>query len=187
MCSARRAVFAAQRGSNAGATARAWRPRGGGGGGGGRARGVGGAAEGGVAAAGGGATPAPANVRVTPTLEEDTRMRREIGALAVWSVTSAKPGNGVELLRDDNLDTYWQSDGAQPHLVNIQFQRKVRAIVGGKAEGGAMRGGGRRRCELRPLYTHSHTLTHTADTLARTRADMRAAAAPRLESRLGLR
>ena len=29
----------------------------------------------------------------------------EIGKLAVWSVTSAKPGNGVELLRDNNLDT----------------------------------------------------------------------------------
>ena len=41
-------------------------------------------------------------------------------------MTSAKPGNGVELLRDNNLDTYWQSDGAQPHLVNVQFQRKVR-------------------------------------------------------------
>ena len=50
----------------------------------------------------------------------------EIGKLAVWSVTSAKPGNGVELLRDGNLDTYWQSDGAQPHLVNVQFQRKVK-------------------------------------------------------------
>ena len=50
----------------------------------------------------------------------------EIGKLAVWSVTSAKPGNGVELLRDDCLDTYWQSDGAQPHLVNVQFQKKVR-------------------------------------------------------------
>ena len=44
----------------------------------------------------------------------------------MWSVTSAKPGNGVELLRDGNLDTYWQSDGAQPHLVNVQFQRKVK-------------------------------------------------------------
>lgn len=50
---------------------------------------------------------------------------REIGDLAVWSVTSAKPGNGVELLRDGRDDTYWQSDGIQPHLVNIQFQRKV--------------------------------------------------------------
>lgn len=33
---------------------------------------------------------------------------REIGALAAWSVTSAKPGNGVELLRDGSTDTYWQ-------------------------------------------------------------------------------
>lgn len=50
---------------------------------------------------------------------------REIGQLAVWTVTSAKPGNGVEMLRDGREDTYWQSDGTQPHFVNIQFQRKV--------------------------------------------------------------
>jgi Anaphase-promoting complex, subunit 10 (APC10) len=43
-------------------------------------------------------------------------------------VTSAKPGNGVEALRDGKDDTYWQSDGAQPHLVNIQFQRKVQLL-----------------------------------------------------------
>ena len=43
----------------------------------------------------------------------------------MWTVTSAKQGNGVDLLRDGREDTYWQSDGAQPHLVNIQFQRKV--------------------------------------------------------------
>ena len=54
---------------------------------------------------------------------------REIGHLAVWSVTSAKPGNGVELLRDDNKDTYWQSDGTQPHLVDIQFQKKMHVQV----------------------------------------------------------
>jgi hypothetical protein len=33
---------------------------------------------------------------------------REIGDLAVWSLSTAKPGNGVEQLRDDNTDTYWQ-------------------------------------------------------------------------------
>lgn len=33
---------------------------------------------------------------------------REVGHLACWSVTSAKPGNGVELLRDGRTDTYWQ-------------------------------------------------------------------------------
>lgn len=39
---------------------------------------------------------------------EDEEEKREIGKLAVWTVTSAKPGNGVELMRDDNLETYWQ-------------------------------------------------------------------------------
>lgn len=33
---------------------------------------------------------------------------QEIGDLAVWSVSSAKPGNGVELLRDGKTDTFWQ-------------------------------------------------------------------------------
>lgn len=54
---------------------------------------------------------------------------REIGHLAVWTVTSAKPGNGVELLRDGSKDTYWQSDGTQPHLVDIQFQKKMHIKV----------------------------------------------------------
>ncbi|OQS04911.1 anaphase-promoting complex subunit 10 [Thraustotheca clavata] len=50
---------------------------------------------------------------------------REVGDEAVWSLSTAKPGNGVYQLRDDNLDTYWQSDGVQPHLINIQFAKKM--------------------------------------------------------------
>lgn len=34
---------------------------------------------------------------------------REMGKKAAWSVSSYKPGNGVSSLRDNNLDTYWQS------------------------------------------------------------------------------
>ncbi|CAI9722254.1 anaphase-promoting complex subunit 10-like [Octopus vulgaris] len=34
-------------------------------------------------------------------------------------------GFGVEQLRDEDFDTYWQSDGPQPHLVNVQFRRKT--------------------------------------------------------------
>lgn len=49
---------------------------------------------------------------------------REIGDDAVWCLSSAKPGNGVEQLRDDSADTFWQSDGPQPHLVNVQFMKK---------------------------------------------------------------
>jgi len=37
--------------------------------------------------------------------------RREIGDLAVWTLSSAKHGNGVEQLRDDQVTTFWQSDG----------------------------------------------------------------------------
>lgn len=55
----------------------------------------------------------------------DSEGRREVGDDAVWSLSSAKPGNGVDQLRDNNMDTYWQSDGVQPHLINIQFSRKT--------------------------------------------------------------
>jgi len=34
-------------------------------------------------------------------------------------------GFGVEQLRDGSVETYWQSDGQLPHLVNIQFRRKT--------------------------------------------------------------
>ena len=50
---------------------------------------------------------------------------RELGSEAVFTISSSKPGNGVEQLRDGSLETYWQSDGAFPHYINIQFLRKV--------------------------------------------------------------
>jgi hypothetical protein len=33
---------------------------------------------------------------------------REVGGSACWAVSSAKPGNGVDCLRDGRPDTYWQ-------------------------------------------------------------------------------
>jgi anaphase-promoting complex subunit 10 len=51
--------------------------------------------------------------------------KRELGNEAVWSISTAKPGNGVEQLRDNNFETYWQSDGSQPHNITIQFLRKM--------------------------------------------------------------
>jgi len=52
---------------------------------------------------------------------------REIGREALcWQLSSAKPGNGVEQIRDQSTDTYWQSDGvSQPHLIQVHFQRRV--------------------------------------------------------------
>jgi anaphase-promoting complex subunit 10 len=55
----------------------------------------------------------------------DQENKREIGDEAVWTLSSAKQGNGVEQLRDDNVVTFWQSDGSHPHLLNIQFHKKM--------------------------------------------------------------
>ncbi|EJD06675.1 anaphase-promoting complex, subunit 10 [Fomitiporia mediterranea MF3/22] len=49
----------------------------------------------------------------------------DIGHLAKWSVSSYKFGFGPECLRDGDPDTFWHSDGAQPHSVFIQFPRKT--------------------------------------------------------------
>ena len=54
-----------------------------------------------------------------------TADKRELGEDSVLSLSSAKPGNGVEQLRDDNLETYWQSDGAAPHTINLAFLKRV--------------------------------------------------------------
>lgn len=68
------------------------------------------------------ATPSKTPPGADPKQLERTGTVREIGSQAVWSLSSCKPGFGVDQLRDDNLETYWQSDGSQPHLVNIQFR-----------------------------------------------------------------
>jgi anaphase-promoting complex subunit 10 len=50
----------------------------------------------------------------------------EIGDEAVWILSSAKAGNGIEQLRDGDNNTFWQSDGTIPHHINIQFMKKTR-------------------------------------------------------------
>lgn len=60
--------------------------------------------------------------------ESEAVQLREIGDLAVWSLSSAKPGFGVYQLRDGNVNTYWQSDGPQPHWVNLQFPKVVSVV-----------------------------------------------------------
>jgi anaphase-promoting complex subunit 10 len=64
-------------------------------------------------------------IKATPKLPALTNPDvREIGHEAVWSLSSCKPGNGVTQLMDSLTETYWQSDGAQPHLINIHFSRR---------------------------------------------------------------
>ncbi|KAG8854010.1 hypothetical protein FRB96_007873 [Tulasnella sp. 330] len=49
----------------------------------------------------------------------------DIGNLANWTVSSCKYGFNVSCLRDNDPNTYWQSDGPQPHYVTLQFQKKI--------------------------------------------------------------
>lgn len=50
---------------------------------------------------------------------------KEISNLGKFTVSSHKPGNGVEQLRSDDTASYWQSDGPQPHKLTIYFVKRV--------------------------------------------------------------
>ncbi|KAJ2333214.1 hypothetical protein GGI00_002438 [Coemansia sp. RSA 2681] len=45
----------------------------------------------------------------------------DISRLAFWTVSSSKQGLGVSNLTNLNTDTYWQSDGQQPHTITAKF------------------------------------------------------------------
>jgi anaphase-promoting complex subunit 10 len=54
---------------------------------------------------------------------------KEISSLASWTVSSSKPGCSVAALRAPTTAQFWQSDGPQPHYLNIHFFKMV-TIVG---------------------------------------------------------
>ncbi|KAI0880126.1 anaphase-promoting complex, subunit 10-domain-containing protein [Annulohypoxylon maeteangense] len=54
---------------------------------------------------------------------------KEISNLASFTVSSYKPGCGVKELRDDDVNQFWQSDGPQPHRLNIHFIKRVEIRV----------------------------------------------------------
>jgi len=58
--------------------------------------------------------PGAGRLKGSPELTVDADMR-EMAKTAAWSVSSCKAGNGVAALRDDNLDTYWQSVATAHH------------------------------------------------------------------------
>ncbi|EMD58571.1 hypothetical protein COCSADRAFT_73019, partial [Bipolaris sorokiniana ND90Pr] len=53
---------------------------------------------------------------------------REISTLASWTVSSSKPGCSIPQLRHANTNLFWQSDGPQPHYLNIHFFKLVRIV-----------------------------------------------------------
>ncbi|CED84300.1 Anaphase-promoting complex (APC), subunit 10 [Phaffia rhodozyma] len=50
---------------------------------------------------------------------------RDISKLATWSVSSHKFGFGVDNLKDPDPNVFWQSEGPQPHHINLQFPHFV--------------------------------------------------------------
>ncbi|KAJ9638320.1 hypothetical protein H2199_007007 [Coniosporium tulheliwenetii] len=53
---------------------------------------------------------------------------KEISSLASWTVSSSKPGCGVASLRSPSTALFWQSDGPQPHYLNIHFFKLVEIV-----------------------------------------------------------
>lgn len=49
-------------------------------------------------------------------------------ALAYWKTSSYKDGNHIKEALDDNPQTFWQSDGSQPHYIDICFSKRVEVI-----------------------------------------------------------
>ncbi|KAF9493389.1 galactose-binding like protein [Pleurotus eryngii] len=49
----------------------------------------------------------------------------DISSRGKWSVSSFKFGFGSECLRDGDPETFWHSDGPQPHFITIEFPQKV--------------------------------------------------------------
>lgn len=53
---------------------------------------------------------------------------RDVCEQVVWSLSSCKPGHGIAQLLSDSTDTFWQSDGPQPHCVTVQFHQKTQLV-----------------------------------------------------------
>ena len=64
-------------------------------------------------------------IRAVANLHSLAHVRDVSHDAIAWSLTSAKPGNGVDQVRSPELETYWQSDGAQPHCIQIVFGKRV--------------------------------------------------------------
>jgi anaphase-promoting complex subunit 10 len=63
-----------------------------------------------------------------PNLDPPPPYLREISTLASWTVSSSKPGCSIPQLRHPSSSLFWQSDGPQPHYLNIHFFKLVRIV-----------------------------------------------------------
>jgi len=61
-----------------------------------------------------------------PTIDAKSELEEIPIRDASWTLSSAKPGNGIEQLLESNPETFWQSDGTQPHTITASFYRKTK-------------------------------------------------------------
>lgn len=48
-----------------------------------------------------------------------------VSNLAYWKASSFKTSNPIENVINDYPESYWQSDGSQPHIVDIYFSKRI--------------------------------------------------------------
>ncbi|KAI1509428.1 hypothetical protein L13192_04367 [Pyrenophora tritici-repentis] len=63
-----------------------------------------------------------------PNIDPPPSYLREVSTLASWTVSSSKPGCSIPQLRHPSTNLFWQSDGPQPHYLNIHFFKLVRIV-----------------------------------------------------------
>lgn len=52
-----------------------------------------------------------------------------VNSLALWKASSSKLGNPIENVLNDNPNSFWQSDGGQPHTIDIYFSRRTDIVL----------------------------------------------------------
>ncbi|CUS24221.1 LAQU0S14e02916g1_1 [Lachancea quebecensis] len=52
----------------------------------------------------------------------------DVTNLAYWKASSQKDGNPISRALDDNPNTFWQSDGLQPHTIEVSFSKRVEIV-----------------------------------------------------------
>ncbi|SCU95533.1 LADA_0G16116g1_1 [Lachancea dasiensis] len=58
----------------------------------------------------------------------DTQSLINVTNLAFWKASSQKEGFHISHALDDNPNSYWQSDGSQPHYIEANFSKRVEII-----------------------------------------------------------
>ncbi|KAI0986188.1 hypothetical protein GJ496_010554 [Pomphorhynchus laevis] len=70
-----------------------------------------------------------ANFYTDPYRAERTKKVRDVTKECFITLSTCKPGFGLQNLIDGDRNTYWQSDGPQPHTITIEFQKKMDIVA----------------------------------------------------------